>query len=274
MSRSLCLLAVLLCCLPLCGCGVLHDSAADSGLEKARERYEKSLADASQETATATKSSADTLTLIAEKLDQVIENTSSRRSRAAGAVADDETFPVSTPVSQSPVVEGPPDALIEPEIPSPPVAKMSADEVTAVPASSGEAGSVSQSLGHLASRFEEIANRLDAPRSSPTSGNDIRTPDGSSVNVKEYIADNGTNRFAFEGDVAAQLASLGFNADEVDCLKPSEQHKLYDAWLSAHPPASRAVAASPAASVAAPRSAAPRSQCYRIGNRWYCQPSR
>ena len=212
MRHSFLISTLLACSLSLCGCGSgLKLSGGKSSLDHARQLYEKnieSVADSSHKTADATQASADALVSIAGKLDQVIENTSPRRSLAAGSAAESWAvdsldaltpgesalpFPVATPAEESapaPSSVAVPD-FIESLVSTP------APETAALVRSDADA------LSTIADRLDQIVNRLDAPRAADHStGNGITTPDGLSVGVKEYIADHATGRYSFQGDPA------------------------------------------------------------------------
>lgn len=242
-------MALAACGFCLCGCGSLSSWTKDTSLDKARDVYQKNLAELAQsgsDTAEATQASAEALVQIASKLDQVIENTSPRRHRGVGssepedvAVVDEapsppeDAEPVSTPMMQS----------AEP------------------PSEAGPPRTDTDAFDRLSEKLDQLTSKLDSTRSTP-SGNDVRTPDGTSVDVRTYIVEHGTGRFEYQGDIAARLAAMGFNADEVSCLTLSEQHKLYDAWLSSHPPVATGAAVSPTA--AAPSWRCSGGRCWRV----------
>lgn len=254
-------LALAACGFCLCGCGAFSSLTNDSSLAAARELYRDNLAELAQsgsDTAQATQASSETLVSIAEKLDQVIENTAPRRSRGVGS-------------------SEPADVAVIDEAPSPPEDAEPVSTCLSGSCLSGVSAIVTQSTGptteggpprtdtdafdRLSEKLDQLTSKLDATRSMAP-GNDVRTPDGTSVDVKSYIVDHGTGRFSYQGDIAAKLAAMGFNADEVSCLTLSEQHKLYDAWLSAHPPV--ATGAAVPAPVAAPGWRCSGGRCWRV----------
>lgn len=230
----------LLCLVIFSGCGRVVGPVTNSDLERAREAYRdsiKAVEDSSSKIDTNTKAAADSLALIAEKLDRVIENTSPRRMRAAGAAeeslaighssfapTEDATSeakdqePVTNDQSEAPIFEVSAPATVE--SPPPPAPALAPDSST------------SEALDRLSERFEQLSQALAAPKSSPPSGNDITLPGGELVNAKEFIADHGTGRFLFEGDPAKRLAELGFDALELECLTAAQRGKVYDAWMS------------------------------------------
>ena len=224
----------LLCAVLLCGCGQF---SADASLEKARATYLKSIEsveDSSSKINANTRDAADSLALIAQKLDQVIENTSPRRARAQGARAEGQgegevlgsSLLADEPDNERTTNQELPDApLFEVSAPAPP-----APEATAPPVPDATA----EALDRLTEKFDALSRSLSQPPTahSPPPGNDITLPGGELVNVKAFIADNATGRFVYQGDPSPRLAELGFSALELECLTAAERGKVYDAWMS------------------------------------------
>lgn len=255
-------LALVACGFCLCGCGAWSSLTKDSSLDKARDLYRDNLAELAQtgsDTAKATQASAEALVSIAEKLDQVIENTAPRRSRGVGS---------SEPADVAVIDAAPsPPEEAEPNSPCRSGSCLSGvsailNEPTEPPAVSSPPRTDTDAFDRLSEKLDQLANKLDATRSTPPPGNDVRTPDGTSVDARTYIIEHGTGRYVFQGDIAARLSEMGFNADEVSCLTLSEQHKLYDAWLSAHPPV--ATGAAVPAPAAAPGWRCSGGKCWRV----------
>lgn len=265
----------LLCLTLLCGCGSLGFSgSADASLDKARDSYRKSIesvAEDSHKIDENTKAAADSLAAIAEKLDQVIENTSPRRARGVGsgqlaveqdaavgsgqsAVDDDDQASTDAPLFEVSAPASPPLPIANSPLPDP----------------------TAEALDRLSEKFDQLSATLQTPKSPlPPSGNDITLPGGELVNVKEFIADNFTNRHKYQGDPIHCLVELGFSQLELECLNETERAKVYDAWTSRYGD-HRAVKSSPQPAASQPATqqvyAAPQTiqwqcngrRCYRV----------
>lgn len=243
--RSLLTLFPLALAVLLSGCGRFSTDTGDTGLEDARATYLKSIEsveDSSSKIDTNTKAAADSLALIAEKLDRVIENTSPRRARAQGARAEgqeeEEVLGSSFLAEEAPDNEEP--RTKNQELPDAPLFEVSVPADTQPSTISPQLpDATAEALDRLSEKFDALSQSLSHLPTThsplPLTGNDITLPSGELVNVKAYIADNATGGFRFEGDPSTRLAELGFSAPELECLSAAERSKVYDAWMSQQP---------------------------------------
>jgi len=218
--RWMCIASALMLTFILCGCERIE---ADS-LEAARSRYRAaidSIDKHSESIQASSQASAESLAVIPEKLDatnrgleslgqkvdKLIENTSSRRALRA-----------------------------EPEPPagSPAGSTESPAETVEPPVSPGD------TIGPFSPASLPVESSVRGEAS-----NDITLPDGTVVNARDYIARHFANRFQYEGDITLPLTALGFNPLEIECLTETERHRVYDAWLCGHPPATSATLITP-----------------------------
>jgi len=223
----------------LCGCDQFRSSSSTS-LEQARKAYQKSIEDVADSTGVIrgnTRESADSLKLIADKLDTVIENTSPRRRASGTSPLDVTPAESAVEVASTPA----PPEVDPPKVEAPPAPEVIPVATPAPAIDSPPVTSAPSDVDRILDRLEEIVNRAPAPsQSAPQSlaalGNDVTLPDGTLISCKGYIADHSTGGYRFEGNVVPRLVELGFQQHELECLTAAECHKLYDAWFSEHPP--------------------------------------